>query len=225
MDTRRHVNIGLLVPVLFVSLLVGETLTRAQKGATYVLIAADGCTGTKLQLELDGVTPPPQARMKVTRVSDGQVVVDQPVTLNRDGRYYWSGLIAPLGRYRAQLFDPNQKSTALGLAYEFNNNDILKEFIKGERGEIIHLTRGGNESINIPQTELESLPVDKLPASNGKNKVHIVVINHENNKADEYFGQPPANQVWKSKPLPLGDYRVIIIEYKENDTCALVRRR
>ena len=68
-------------------------------------------------------------------------------------------------------------------------------------------------------------PVDKLPASNGKT-LHIVVINQLNNgKADEYFGEPPANQVWKSKPLPLGDYRVIIIEYKENQTCTLVTPR
>src|SRR6266446_1265818 len=221
MDSRRYFSARLLVVVLFVSLFGGEPLTRAQKGATYVQIAADSCSGTKLKLELDGVTPPPQARLRVTRDSDDQVVVDQPVILN-DGRYYWSGLLAPLGKYRAQLFDANQKSTALGLAYAFNNNDILKDFIKAERGEIVHLTRGGDETINVPQTELKALPVEKLPASNGKNKLHIVVINQlSNGKADEYFGEPPPNQVWKSKPLPLGDYRVIIIEYKENQTCTL----
>jgi hypothetical protein len=224
MDSRRHINIRLLVAVLFVTLVVGETVTRAQKGATYVQIAADSCSGTKLKLELDGVAPPQQARLRVTRDSDGQVVVDEPVTLN-NGRYYWSGLLAPLGKYRAQLFDVNQKSTALGLAYAFNNNDILKDFIKGERGEIVHLTRGGDESTNLPQTQLKILPVDRLPASNGKNKLHIVVINQQNNKADEYLGEPPANQVWNSKPLPLGDYRVIIIEYKGTETCTLVRRR
>ena len=111
----------------------------------------------------------------------------------------------PLGKYRAQLFDPNQKSIALGLAYEFNNNDILKEFIKGERGEIIHLTRGGDEAMNLPQTELKPLPVDKLPASNGKNKLHIVVIDHHtNNKADEYFGQPPCKSSLAHQAIAFG---------------------
>lgn len=224
MDPRRHLNIRLLAAVLFGSLFLGAAVTLAQQGATYVQIAADSCSGTKLKLELDGVTPPQQARLRVTRDSDGQVVVDEPVTLN-SGRYYWSGLLAPLGKYRAQLFDVSQKTTPLGLAYAFNNNDILKDFIEGERGEIVHLTRGGDESTNIPQTQIKILPVDKLPSSNGKNKLHIVVINQQNNKADEYFGEPPANQVWNSKPLPLGDYRVIIIEYKGNETCTLVRRR
>src|SRR5260370_15555794 len=203
---------------MLVSLVAGETIRRAQKGATYVQIAADSCRGTRVKLKLDGIAPPRQATLRVTRDSDGQIVVDEPVTLN-DGRYYWSGLLAPLGKYRAQLFDPNQKTTALGLAYEFNNNDILKEFIKRKHGEIIHLTRGGDESVNLPQTELRPLRVDKLPASNGKNKLHIVVINHHtNNKANEYFGRPPASQVWSPKPLPSGDYQVIVMQYTSNTT-------
>jgi hypothetical protein len=225
MDSRRHFNVRLLTAGLFVSLFAAATVTRAQQGATYVHIAADTCSGTKLKLELDGMTPPQQARLKVTRDSDSRIVVDEPVTLN-NGQYSWSGLLAPLGKYRAQLFDVNQTSTPLGLAYVFNNNEIVKDFIEGERGEIVQLTRGGDESINTTQTERKPLLVDKLPLADGKNKLHIVVIDlSNNNKADEYFGEPPANQVWNSRPLLLGNYRVIVIEYKGNKTCTLVRRR
>lgn len=224
MDPRRHLNIGFLTTVAIVSALwLGMLSANAQKGATYVQMGADSCNGTKLSLELDGITPPPQARLIVTRQSDKQVVVDEPVSLGSDSRYNWSGVLAPLGIYRAQLFDANQKSVPLGLPYAFNNDDILKEFIKGERGEIVHLTRGGDEPIS-QQTELKKLAVGNLPRSSGKNKIHIIVINYLNNKADEYFGVPPSSQLWESRLLPLGNYRVIIIEYNENKTCTFVKR-
>ena len=225
MDSRRHLNIGFLVAVAIVSVLwSGARSANAQKGATYVEMAADNCSGTKLSLELDGITPPPQARLIVTRRSDEQVVVDEPVSLGSDSRYHWSGVLAPLGKYRAQLFDANQKSVALGLSYAFNNDDILKEFIKGERGEIVHLTRGGNEPVT-QQTEQKKLTVGSLPRSNGKNKLHIILMNQLNNKADEYFGSPPSSQLWESRLLPLGDYRVIVVEYNENEACTLITRK
>jgi hypothetical protein len=223
MDFRKHINIGFLALGLLLSL---SSKGSAQQGATYVKIAADACSGTKLKVELDGVSPlPPQARLRVTRESDERLVLDQVVMLSSDRRYYWSGVLAPLGKYKAQLFDFGNSSSPLGLAYVFNNNDILKEFIKGERGEIVHLTRGGDGSSSSPQTEVKDLVIDRLPASTGKNRLHIVVINRQNNKADEYFGEPPAGQLWKTKPLPLGDYRVIVIEYDDNGTCTLLRRR
>lgn len=158
------------------------------------------------------------------RESDNEIVVDQRVNLSGDSKYYWSGLLTPLGKYRAQLFDANNRSTALGLPYVINNNDILKEFVRGERGEIIHLTRGGDEPIN-PQTDLKKLSVGNVPRPNGKNKLHVIVINQVNNKADEYFGAPPSSQVWDSRLLPLGDYRVVIIEYNGNAPCSFVRRK
>ena len=185
---------------------------------------ADSCSGTKLRLELDGITPPPQARLIVTRQSDEKIVVDQSITLSNDSKYYWSGVLAPLGKYKAQLFDANQRSVALGLPYAFNNDEILKEFITGERSELVHLTRGGDEPIT-QQTDLKKLTVANLPRPNGKNKLHIIVINQLNSKADEYFGVAPSNQLWESRPLPLGDYRVVIIEYNENEACTFVRRK
>lgn len=224
MDFTKHFNTGLLVLALVLSFSIQGS---AQKGATYVKIAADECSGTKLQVELDGVSPlPPQAKLRVIRESDGRTVVDKPVALSSDSRYYWSGVLAPLGKYTAQLFDASNSSTPLGLAYLFNNDDILKEFVKGERGEIIHLTRGGNETSSPSQTEVQNLVIDNLPASTGTNLLHIIVINQQNNKTDEHFGEPPADHLWRSKPLPLGDYRVIVIEYNgSNETCKFVRRR
>jgi hypothetical protein len=223
MDFRKHINIGFLALALVLSL--SSKGGSAQQGATYVKIAADACSGTKLKVELDGVSPlPPQARLRVTRESDERVVLDQLVLLSSDRRYYWSGVLAPLGKYKAQLFDFGKSPTPLGLAYVFNNNDILKEFIRGERGEIVHLTRGGDESSSTPQTEVKDLVIDRLPASTGKNRLHIVVINQQNNKADEYFGEPPPSQFWKTRTLLLGDYRVIVIEYQDNGTCTRVRR-
>ena len=223
MGSRKYINIGLLACGLLLTQLGSAVITSAQQGATYVHVAADKGSGTILELELDGITPPAQAQLIVTRESDNQIVVDQQVNISKDSKYYWSGILTPLGRYRAQLFDVNRRSVALGLPYAFNNNDILKEFIEGERGEIIHLTRGGNEPTD-PQTELKRLSVSNLLRSNGKNKVHIVVINKYNTNADEYFGPLPSNQVWESKLLPLGDYRVFIFEYNENQTCTLIRR-
>jgi hypothetical protein len=88
------------------------------------------------------------------------------------------------------------------------------------------LTRGGDETSSPSQTEVKNLLIDSLPASTGKNRLHIIVINHQNNKTDEYFGEPPADHLWRSKPLPLGDYRVIVIEYDSSkETCKFVRRR
>ena len=77
---------------------------------------------------------PSEVLLKVRRASDDKEIVNQPITLNSDGRYYWSGLVTPLGKYWAQLFDARDKTTPLGVAFAFNNIDILKDFVREERG-------------------------------------------------------------------------------------------
>jgi hypothetical protein len=185
---------------------------------------ADRCSLTKLRVELDGLTPlPSEVILRVWRASDNQEVFNQKVNLGSDGQYYWSGLLVPLGRYKAQLFNTKDASASLGIPFSFSNIDILKNFVSEERGEITYLSRGGDPSEPQNDHERKTLPVNQLPKPTGHNKIHIIVINDRANKADEYFGDPPADQIWRSKPLYLGQYRLMVVEYLNDGRCQILR--
>lgn len=226
MDVRANTNTGLLT-VLLLSIAFSTTAIPQPRrgGAIYVSTEAGNCSQTKLRLELDGVTPKPSAVVvRVTRESDNVQVISQELNLNNDGNYYWTGLLAPLGKYKAELLDRGNKSVPFGKPFVFNNIDILKSFIREERGEITYISRGGNETQNAQDNEeRRTLTVDRLPAPAGQNQIHIVIINDRGNKSDEYYGPPPQEQRWTSKPLRLGKYRLIVAEYKTDQSCHLVR--
>jgi hypothetical protein len=228
MDARRNTNTGFLV-ILFLSIAVGASAIPQSRraGIIYVSIQSGNCTQTKLRLELDGVTPKPASVMlRVTRDNDKVEVINQELNLNDDGNYYWSGLLAPLGKYKAELFDERNNSLALGKPFVFNNIDILKSFIREERGEITYISRGGDEAQNAQNNDdRKTLTVNQLPTPTGQNQIHIVVMNDRGNKADEYSGPPPGEQRWSSKPLRLGQYRLIVAEYKNDQSCQIVRGR
>lgn len=226
MDARGKTYLGLLV----VSCLLLSSLTssRAQqprpKGGLYVIPRVSRCSETLLPLELDGIGPlPTQVILKIRRSGENQDLVKQQLKLDGD-KYKWSGLLAPLGKYDALLFALNDESTPLGI-FTFNNIDILKDFIKEERGEITYINRGGPGSVDpsIEESIRKPLPVERLPKRDGRNQLHIIVMNGRGTEADEYFGPPPESQRWVSKPLRLGEYRLIVVEYKGDGSCQLIR--
>jgi hypothetical protein len=228
MDARRNLSIGFLaIALLLVTVLASGPSECAQRGATYVETSADRCSGTRLRIQLDGIKPlPSEVLLKLRRASDDKEIANQPIPLNNDGRYYWSGLVTPLGKYWAQLFDAKDKTTPLGVAFAFNNIDILKDFVREERGEITYLSRGGNDTRNT-QADLDrkSLTVNQLPSPTGHNQIHIVVIDDRATKADEYFGAPPSEHLWNTRPLLPGRYRLIVVEYVDNGTCKILKGR
>lgn len=84
----------------------------------------------------------------------------------------------------------------------------------------------GDEAQNADNNEeRRPLTVSQLPAPTGQSQIHIVVMNDRGNKADEYYGPPPNEQRWSSKPLSLGRYRLIVAEYKKDQDCQVVRGR
>jgi hypothetical protein len=224
MDVRKNSCFRFLATTaLLIGVLPTISAPQAQRAATYVVPRADRCSLTKLRVELDGITPlPGEILLKIWRAGDNQEVLSQNVNLGDDGKYYyWSGLLVPLGKYKVQLFNAKDISAPLGIPFSFNNIDILKDFVNEERGEITYLSRGGDPSQT--ETERKVLPVDQLPKSNGHNKIHIVVINNRANKADEYYGDPPAEQIWKSKPLFVEQYRLVVVEYENDGRCKVLR--
>lgn len=224
MDVRTNTNIGFLV-VLLLSITTNVTPQSRRVGALFVATQTGNCSQTRLRLELDGITPRPSpVVLRVTRERDQFEVVNQELNLSNDGNYYWTGLLAPLGKYKAELFDGKTKAVALGKPFVFNNIDILKAFNKEERGEITHISRGGDEGQNSQNNEERgTLTVNELPAPTGQNQIHIVVMDYRGNRADEYFGPPPGERRWSSKPLRPGRYRLLVAEYKLNQSCQLVR--
>jgi hypothetical protein len=181
------------------------------------------CSETSLPLELDGVNPlPAEVELRVKRGNDNQYAVKSRLTPDGGG-YRWSGLLVPLGKYTAQLYDAGD-GALLG-EYTFNNIDILKDFISRERGEIITITRGEGETTGGqgPDAEMGSLSLDNLPRLDRGSQLHIIVMNSRGNKADEYFGPPPPGRRWRSRPLRLGDYKLIVIDYKGDGGCQIIR--
>lgn len=228
MDARRqHSNRFLATAALLIFAFASSTAEQAQKGATYVVPSADKCSQTKIRVELDGIAPlPSEVTLKVWRTIDDKEVVSQQVSLSSDGKYYyWSGLLVPLGKYKAQLFNAKDKSVSLGIPFSFNNIDILRSFVEEERGEITYLSRGGDSADPQAASERQILSVGQLPTPNGHNQIHIIVINDRANKGDEYFGQPPREQVWRSKPLFLGKYWLLVVEYQDDGSCRVIRGR
>lgn len=229
MDAQRKTHIGFLITAFLLLIVAGSSVLSQSRrvGAIYVSPEIGACSGTKLQLDLDGISPlPHEVILKITRDADHLEVVNQQISLSDDGKYYWSGLLAPLGEYRAELFDAKNRSIVFGRPFAFNNIEILKDFIKKERGEIIYISRGGEGTENV-QTDRErkTLTVNQLPTPTGKNQIHIVVINDRANKADEYFGPPPRERVWSSKPLRSGRYHLIVAEYRDDQSCQMVKGR
>jgi hypothetical protein len=224
MDVRTHTNPGFLVLVFFSIAVATNAIPQARRlGVFYVRMETGKCSQTTLRLELDGFKPMPSSvLLRITRHTDDAVVVKQEVNLADDNSYRWTGLLAPLGKYKAELFDAKNRSAALGAPFAFNNIDILKDFIKEERGEITYISRGGKEPNNNQGDERKPLTVTRLPAPTGHNQIHIVVINDFGIEADEYYGLPPAEQRWSSKPLRPGRYRLVVAEY-DKDNCHLVR--
>jgi len=227
MDVRTNTNTGFLVVLLLAMAMATNGGSQSRRaGILYVSLQPGNCTQTNLRLELDGIIPKPtSAVLRVTRDNDKIEVVNHQLNLSDDGYYYWSGLLAPLGKYRAEMFDGANKSLTAGKPYVFNNIDLLKNFNDEERGEITYISRGGND----PQTgqdgyERRSLTVDRLPPQTADHQIHIVVINDRGNKADEYFGPSPREGLWRSKPLRFGPYRLIVAEYPGNQSCRITRR-
>jgi hypothetical protein len=223
MDARRKINLRFLVVSCFLVIaLATSSAERVQRGALYVIPTLGRCSETVLPLKLDGITPlPSEVLLRVKRRADEKELVAQQLNLNGGG-YSWSGLLAPLGSYRAQLYDAKDKTTLLG-EFTFNNIDILKDFIRQERGEITYINRGGEEAETPSDPERKSLIIDQIPASNGRNQLHIIVMSSQGKKADEYFGSPPSERQWKSRPLPVGQYRLIVVEYKGDGNCQVIR--
>lgn len=214
-----------MVLLLSLALAISAVSQSKRVGFIYVTPRPDSCTQTKLQVQLDSISPRPESVMlRVTR-DDKTEVFNQELKLGDDGHYYWTGLLVPLGKYKAEVFDASNKSLALGKPFAFNNIDILKDFIREERGEITYISRGGDDKQTAQDEERQPMTVDRLPPRTNANHVHILVMNDRGNKADEYFGPPPVEQRWVSKPLRPGRYQLIVAEYKEGQSCRLVRGR
>jgi len=220
----------LIICCLLLFGLVNGQARQKPRGALYVLPHAGNCTQTVLSLELDGISPlPTEVLLRIKWLGDrsreGKEVVSQRLSLTESG-YTWSGLLTPLGKYKAQLCDAGNNAMILG-EFAFNNIDILKEFITQERGEITYISRGGSDSgttnPNVDQ-ERKPLRVDHLPKPNG-NQIHIIVMTRRGEKADEYYGSPMPEQYWISKPLFPGEYRFIVAEYYGNGNCQVIRGR
>jgi hypothetical protein len=222
MDARRKTNCGFLVIGCILMIALATGAKQIQKGALYVIPTVGKCSETVLPLKLDGISPlPSEVLLRVKRRSDDKEVVAQQLNLDGSG-YTWAGLLAPLGSYRAQLYDAKDKTTLLG-EFSFNNIDILKDFIRQERGEITYINRGGDGVQNTADPERRSLVIDQLPTSNGRNQLHIIVMSSQGKKADEYLGAPPSDRRWTSKPLLVGQYRLIVVEYKGDGNCQIIR--
>jgi hypothetical protein len=225
MDARTNANIGFLVIVILsIAIASGGVPQSRRAGFVYVSIQAGNCTQTNLRLEIDGVTPKPESVvLRVRRDSDNAEVVNELLKLSDDGNYYWSGLLAPLGKHRAEIFDEKNKSVAIGKPFVFNNIDLLKNFITERRGEITYISRGG-DGTNAAQNDHEkrTLTVDRLSPQTADHQIHIVVINDRGNKADEYYGPAPREGRWRSKPLRFGPYRLIVADYLRNQSCRVI---
>lgn len=224
MDVRTNASTGFLIFLLSLAFAISAVSQSKRAGFIYVTPKPDSCTQTKLQVQLDGISPKPASVMlRVTR-DDKTEVFNEDLRLGEDGHYYWTGLLVPLGKYKAEAFDASNKSLALGKPFAFNNIDILKDFIQEKRGEITYISRGGDDK-QAQDEERQPMTVDRLPPRANENQVHILVVNDRGNKADEYYGQPPVEQRWVSKPLRPGRYQLIVAEYKEGQSCRLVRGR
>ena len=229
MDARIKTSFGFLVAcsLLWLILPTGQAQQPQPKGELYVIPRAGRCTETALPLELDNVKPlPAEVLLRIKRFDDEKEVGKWLLTLNND-TYKWSGLLTPLGKYRAELYDARDRTTLLG-QFTFNNIDILKDFVKEERGEITYISRGGEGAENNnteSDSERKSLLIDHLPASDGSNRLHIIVMNSRGLKAAEYFDRPPKDGRWESPPLLLGQYRLIVVEYKGDGNCQTIRGR
>lgn len=196
------------------------------RGSLYVIPTVGGCSETTLPLELDGVSPlPDEVELHVKRGGEVGDTVTARLALS-DGVYRWSGLLVPLGKYKAQLYSVGDKATLLG-EFTFNNIDILKDFIARERGELITITRGEDgEDPSGSQDEgggRGTWALENLPASDGRNRLHIILMNRRGNKADEYYGPPPESRSWRSKSILPGQYRLIVVEYKGDGSCQVIR--
>lgn len=228
MDARTNTSIGILV-ILLLSSAVAQSRDRQSRreGVIFVTALAGDCTKTKLQIELDGVAQKPTSVvLRVTRAVDKVEVVKRSLNLSDDGNYYWSGILAPLGKYRAELFAGANESRPLGKPYVFNNIDLLKNFVNERRGEITYISRGGDGEQSGPDDHnRQTLTVDRLPSETNEIQLHIVVINERGNKADEYYGSPPPEGRWQSKPLRFGPYRLIVAGYPNNGNCTIITRR
>src|SRR5437867_1593891 len=122
MDVRRKRCFRFLATMaLLIGVLANNSLPQAQRGATYVAPMADRCSLTKVRVELDGITPlPSEVLLKIWRAGDNQEVLSQSVGLGSDGKYYyWSGLLVPLGKYKAQLFNAKDASASIGIPFSF----------------------------------------------------------------------------------------------------------
>ncbi len=223
MDARTNASAGFLVVLLSLAVANSAVPQSQRSGFIYVTTRADSCTRTNLQLQLDNFTPKPASvLLRVTR-EDKSEVVNEELNLTNDGNYYWTGLLVPLGKYKAEVFDSRNKSRALGKPFAFNNIEILRDFIREERGEIIYISRGGGEKETPQDEKLQTKAVDGLPPRTNGNQLHIIVMNSRGNKADEYYGPPPVERRWTSKPLKPGEYRLIVAEYKSDQSCQVTK--
>ncbi|HET6976664.1 MAG TPA: hypothetical protein VFI24_10105 [Pyrinomonadaceae bacterium] len=223
MDIRTNASTGFLVVLLSLAVANSAVPQSQGRGFVYVTTQADSCTQTKLQLQLDNLTPKPASvLLRITR-EDKTEVANKELNLGSDGNYYWTGLLVPLGKYKAEVFDARNKSRPLGKPFAFNNIEILRDFIREERGEIIYISRGGGEKETAQDEKLQTKTVDGLPPRANGNQLHIIVMNSRGNKADEYYGPPPVERRWTSKPLKPGEYRLIIAEYKSDQNCQVTR--
>lgn len=223
MDIRRDASTGFLVVLLSLAVVNIAVPQPQGRGFIYVTTRADSCTQTKLQLQLDNLNPKPASvLLRITR-EDKTEVATKELNLGSDGNYYWLGLLVPLGKYKAEVFDAKNNSRALGKPFAFNNIEILRDFIREERGEIIYISRGGGEKETPQDEELQTKTVDGLPPRTNGNQLHIIVMNSRGNKADEYYGPPPIEQRWTSRPLRQGEYRLIVAEYKSDQSCQVIK--
>jgi len=227
MDAGNKTRVGLLAlgGFLMLAAVTGGAGQSRPRGGLYVIPTVGRCSETVLPLELDGINPlPAEVELRVKGDDDDRDVVASRLALD-NGIYRWSGLLVPLGKYKAQLYDAGDKTVLLG-EFTFNNIDILKDFINRERGELITITRGQGDAEASGQgsdAERGSLSLDNLPKSDGGNRLHIIVMNNRGNRADEYFGPPPASGNWRSKLLRAGDYKLIVVEYKGDGNCQIIR--
>jgi hypothetical protein len=227
MDARNKTSLRLLTLgcLLLLAVVASGAGQGRPRGSLYVIPTVGRCSETVLPLELDGINPPPsEVELRVKRSDDDRNVIAQRLTLD-NGTYRWSGLLVPLGKYKAQLYDASDSAALLG-EFTFNNIDILKDFITRERGEIVTITRGGGEAEAGDQgvdAGRGSLSLDNLPKPDGGNRIHVIVMNGRGNRADEYYGPPPANGRWSSKPLLAGNYKLIVVEYGGDGNCRIIR--
>lgn len=197
----------------------------SQSAELYIKAEMGDCTKTRLIVRLDGVKPLPNEihftiKTYERNSQDGEVILNQQRLILTSDRYIWIGLL-PLGRYSAQAYNKDKRK--LSDEYVFSNERLVQILDRGGQSEIVQL-RGGDvtDQENISSgSKIAQLSLDRISYSATTRRMHLILINNKGELADQYLGPPV--QSWKSKPLPIGAYKRIMVEYDEAYSCKPIK--